>query len=64
MKWGISSLEELEEMKEKMDQAWQELFEEHRGKQAWTDPCFEKLPKREGTKRNVQLTARKTTLPV
>ncbi len=64
MKWGISSLEELEEMKEKMDQAWRELFEEHRDKEAWIDPWFEKLPKCEGTKRSVHPRARKTTLPV
>jgi hypothetical protein len=64
MKWGISSLEELEEMKAKMDQAWHELFEENRGKQDWIEQWFEKLPKGDGTKKTLPSRPKKTTNPV
>jgi hypothetical protein len=64
MKWGISSLAELQKMKEKMDRAWHELFEENHGTKEWMEHWDENLPKFEGTKRTLQSQSRKTIKPV
>jgi hypothetical protein len=50
MRWGISHLEELREMKEKMDRAWNTLFEESpisKEQEIWQ--WIEKFQKFEGT---------------
>ena len=52
MRWGISHLEELQEMKEKMDRAWITLFEESpisKEQEIWQ--WIEKFQKFEGTGR-------------
>jgi hypothetical protein len=64
MKWGISSLDELQKMKEKMDRAWHELFEENHGTQEWMEHWDENLAKFEGTKRTLQSRSKKGIKPV
>ncbi len=54
MRWGISSLDELQKMKEKMDRAWNELFERNPRKEEEMERWVEKLPKFEGTRRTLQ----------
>ena len=52
MRWGISHLEELQEMKEKMDRVWNTLFEESpiaKEQEIWQ--WIENFPRFEGTGR-------------
>jgi hypothetical protein len=52
MEWGITSLADLQRMKEKMDRVWERLFEESpvaKEREIWQ--WVEKLPKFEGTGR-------------
>ncbi len=51
MKWGITFLGELQEMKEKMDHAWSDLFEKGLEKEEEGLQWVDKLPKSEGTGR-------------
>jgi hypothetical protein len=60
MDWGITFFDELKRMKEKMDQTWGELFEEHTGYEPEVSPWIEKLPKFEGTGRAPKSRSRKT----
>jgi hypothetical protein len=52
MKWGITSLDELQKMKEKMDRVWNEFFEEIPKNEEKVWQWVEKLPKFEGTRRS------------
>ena len=52
MEWGITSLADLQRMKEKMDRVWESLFEESpiaKEREIWQ--WVENLPKFEGTGR-------------
>ena len=52
MKWGITFFSELQEMREKMNLVWNELFEEMpEGEEEEGFQWVEKLPKSEGTGR-------------
>lgn len=60
MDWGITFFDELQRMKEKMDQTWGELFEEHSGYGQQVSPWIERLPKFEGTGRTPKSRSKKT----
>ena len=52
MEWGVTLIADLETMREKMDRAWNGLFEESavaKEREIWQ--WFERLPKFEGTGR-------------
>jgi hypothetical protein len=51
MDWGITFLDELQGMKQKMDQTWSELFEQNWGYERQVSQWIEKLPKFQGTRR-------------
>jgi hypothetical protein len=51
MKLGMTLLGELQEMKEKMDLVWNDLFEDEVKKEEEAMSCVERLPKSEGTGR-------------
>ena len=62
MEWGVTSIADLRRMREKMDRARDNLFEESpiaREREIWQ--WVEKLPKFEGTgKRNIKSRSSKT----
>jgi hypothetical protein len=61
---GITFLEELQKMKQKMDRTWGELFEEDPRKEPEVGQWVEKIPKFEGTKRRtLKSRANKTIKP-
>jgi len=51
MKLGMTLLGELQEMKEKMDLVWNDLFDKKAEKEEETMQWVERLPKPEGTGR-------------
>jgi hypothetical protein len=59
MDWGITSLDELQRMKKRMDQTWSELFEENSVKERDISLYIEKLPKFEGTRRTPKSRSKK-----
>jgi hypothetical protein len=60
MDWGITFLDELQRMKQKMDRTWSELFEQNPGYQREVSQWIEKLPKFQGTRRTSKLRSNKT----
>jgi hypothetical protein len=60
MDWGITFLDELQRMKEKMDHTWSELFEEHQGYEQEVSQWIERLPKFEEARRTSKSGANKT----
>jgi hypothetical protein len=60
MDWGITFLDELQRMKQKMDRTWSELFEQNHGYEREVSQWIEKLPKFQGTRRTSKLRSNKT----
>jgi hypothetical protein len=65
MEWGLTSLADLQRMKEKMDRVWESLFEESaiaKEREIWQSG--EMLPKFEGTgRRSSKSRSNKTIKP-
>ena len=55
MEWGITSLDELQKMKEKLDRGWSEIFEENPSREEEIGRWIERLPKFGGTRRPLKL---------
>ncbi len=60
MDWGITFLDELQRMRQRMDQTWSELFEQDRGYEREVSQWIEKLPKFQGTRRTSKSRRNKT----
>ncbi len=60
MDWGIAFMDELQRMKQKMDQTWSELFERNFDSEREVGQWIERLPKFEGTGRSPKSRTNKT----